>query len=66
MKNKSICVILCLLLCGIHVQAQQKTFTREYAYQAGEDDSRNSARSDQGKRGCSRRLGSLFLEGGEA
>ncbi|MDR0667438.1 MAG: hypothetical protein LBF90_02320, partial [Prevotellaceae bacterium] len=46
MKNKSIYLILCLLLCGIHVQAQQKTVMRDYTYQAGEDDSKLTARAN--------------------
>jgi superkiller protein 3 len=37
---------LLLCVCASCLRAQQKTFTREYTYQAGEDDSRNSARAN--------------------
>jgi hypothetical protein len=42
-------LFLVFLLVGINaatLQAQKKTFTREYTYQASEDDSRNSARAN--------------------
>ena len=39
-----LCIILGALLQGAAAYAQKKTFTRDYTYQASEDDSRNSAR----------------------
>jgi tetratricopeptide (TPR) repeat protein len=39
-------IILLALACTASLQAQKRTFTREYSYQASEDDSKNSARAN--------------------
>jgi superkiller protein 3 len=39
-------LLLFTLLCATPLHAQKKTFTRDYTYQASEDDSKNSARAN--------------------